>query len=260
MQNQNLPHLSLSQITPPTKPSLPALQFILLSSQIQFNSMKESHDHHHQSHSDSTNSVGVIKRTAIEKEKTKMRERQRRSITTRIFHGLRKHGGYTLPPRADINVVLRELAKEAGWIVEPDGTTYRTTATTTTTASKGSGCSICPLCGNAGKGSAASTPSSSVIIGGGGGDCSTTASPRRGITTGDPVTAAMAFAGPAYLSFYNSIGFETSNNMNPLAPCMYRRLIGGNGVTPATFAVANDLAAAAASNHTSPATSPPRGS
>jgi hypothetical protein len=54
-----------------------------------------------------------------------MRERQRRAITTNIFHGHRKHGGYRLSPRADINEVLRELAKEAGWVVLPNGTTYR---------------------------------------------------------------------------------------------------------------------------------------
>jgi hypothetical protein len=66
-----------------------------------------------------------MRRTESEKEKTKMRERQRRAITTNIFHGLRKHGGYRLSPRADINEVLRELAKEAGWVVLPDGTTYR---------------------------------------------------------------------------------------------------------------------------------------
>ncbi|KAJ7558699.1 hypothetical protein O6H91_04G052000 [Diphasiastrum complanatum] len=60
-----------------------------------------------------------------EKEKTKLRERQRRAITTKIFSGLRKHGGYNLPPRADINDVLKALVREAGWIVEPDGTTYR---------------------------------------------------------------------------------------------------------------------------------------
>ena len=64
-------------------------------------------------------------RSEIEKEKTKMRERQRRAITAKIFHGLRKHGGYRLSPRADINEVLRQLAREAGWIVESDGTTYR---------------------------------------------------------------------------------------------------------------------------------------
>lgn len=64
-------------------------------------------------------------RSEGEKEKTKLRERQRRAITTKIFHGLRKWGGYHLSPRADINEVLRQLAREAGWVVEPDGTTYR---------------------------------------------------------------------------------------------------------------------------------------
>lgn len=64
--------------------------------------------------------------SASEREKTKLRERNRRAITTRIFQGLRKHGGYNLPPRADINEVLRALAEEAGWVVESDGTTYRT--------------------------------------------------------------------------------------------------------------------------------------
>lgn len=63
-----------------------------------------------------------------EKEKTKIRERHRRSITTKILTGLRKHGNYNLPPRADINDVLRALATEAGWIVEADGTTYRNPA------------------------------------------------------------------------------------------------------------------------------------
>ena len=67
----------------------------------------------------------MTKLSASEKEKTKMRERNRRAITTKIFQGLRKHGGYNLAPRADINEVLRCLAAEAGWIVHPDGTTYR---------------------------------------------------------------------------------------------------------------------------------------
>lgn len=57
------------------------------------------------------------KSSASEKEKTKLRERHRRSITTKIFNGLRKYGGYNLPPRADINDVLRALANEAGWIL-----------------------------------------------------------------------------------------------------------------------------------------------
>ncbi|KAI5057498.1 hypothetical protein GOP47_0027513 [Adiantum capillus-veneris] len=70
------------------------------------------------------------KLSASEKEKTKLRERNRRSITTKIFQGLRKYGGYNLAPRADINEVLRCLAAEAGWTVEEDGTTYRTQAPT----------------------------------------------------------------------------------------------------------------------------------
>lgn len=63
-----------------------------------------------------------------EREKTKLRERRRRSITSKIMEGLRKHGGYDLPSRADVNDVLRALAEEAGWVVEHDGTTYRRAA------------------------------------------------------------------------------------------------------------------------------------
>lgn len=70
-------------------------------------------------------SSSMAKLSASEKEKTKLRERQRRAITTKIFAGLRKYGGYNLPPRADINDVLKALAAEAGWTVEADGTTYR---------------------------------------------------------------------------------------------------------------------------------------
>ncbi|KAG6695749.1 hypothetical protein I3842_09G113400 [Carya illinoinensis] len=115
---------------------------------------------------------GAVGRTETEKEKTKMRERQRRAITTNIFHGLRKHGGYHLSPRADINEVLRELAKEAGWIVQPDGTTYR--------SSHGTSC--CPLCGSWRTSNNSTTPSSTVMVGSGGEYCSTTASPVRDST------------------------------------------------------------------------------
>ncbi|KAL2474915.1 Beta-amylase 7 [Abeliophyllum distichum] len=95
-------------------------------------------------------------RSAVLKEKTKMRERQRRSITTKIFHGLRQHGGCRLSPRVDINQVLRHLAQEAGWVIEPDGTTYRSTSTTTT-----SGIRVCPLCGGGRKG-ATPTPKTAL--------------------------------------------------------------------------------------------------
>ncbi|XP_016510539.1 uncharacterized protein LOC107827834 isoform X1 [Nicotiana tabacum] len=119
----------------------------------------------------SNNSNG--RRSAVEKEKTKMRERQRRAITTKIFNGLRKHGGYRLSPRSDINQVLRHLASEAGWIVDPDGTTYRSSSSSTNNNS-------CPHCGVGGKSNAA-TPTSSTVghTSGGGGECSTTASPLR---------------------------------------------------------------------------------
>lgn len=59
-----------------------------------------------------------------EKERTKMRERHRRAITARILGGLRKHGNYNLRVRADINEVIAALAREAGWVVLPDGTTF----------------------------------------------------------------------------------------------------------------------------------------
>ncbi|KAH8932052.1 hypothetical protein BDL97_19G053400 [Sphagnum fallax] len=75
-------------------------------------------------------SSSMAKLSASEKEKTKLRERQRRAITTKIFAGLRKYGGYNLPPRADINDVLKALAAEAGWTVEADGNTFRTTTQT----------------------------------------------------------------------------------------------------------------------------------
>ncbi|OVA18379.1 Glycoside hydrolase [Macleaya cordata] len=60
-----------------------------------------------------------------EKERTKLRERHRRAITSRMLAGLRQYGNFTLPARADMNDVLAALAREAGWTVDPDGTTYR---------------------------------------------------------------------------------------------------------------------------------------
>ncbi|KAG1355042.1 Beta-amylase 7 [Cocos nucifera] len=59
-----------------------------------------------------------------EKERTKLRERHRRAITARILSGLRRHGNYNLRARADINEVIAALAREAGWVVLPDGTTF----------------------------------------------------------------------------------------------------------------------------------------
>ncbi|KZV57643.1 beta-amylase 7 [Dorcoceras hygrometricum] len=59
-----------------------------------------------------------------EKERTKLRERQRRAVTAKILAGLRRHGNYNLRVRADINDVIAALAREAGWVVLPDGTTF----------------------------------------------------------------------------------------------------------------------------------------
>lgn len=68
------------------------------------------------------------RRAREEKERTKLRERQRRAITGRILAGLRQHGNYSLRARADINEVIAALAREAGWVVLPDGTTFPSSA------------------------------------------------------------------------------------------------------------------------------------
>lgn len=60
-----------------------------------------------------------------ERENNRRRERRRRAIAAKIFAGLRTYGNYNLPKHCDNNEVLKALANEAGWIVEPDGTTYR---------------------------------------------------------------------------------------------------------------------------------------
>ncbi|CAN6230983.1 unnamed protein product [Urochloa humidicola] len=70
---------------------------------------------------------GVPVRTpsAEERENNRQREQRRRSVTARIYFGLRNYGNYTLPRHCDNNEVLKALCREAGWVVEPDGTTYR---------------------------------------------------------------------------------------------------------------------------------------
>ncbi|KAK9273427.1 hypothetical protein L1049_018237 [Liquidambar formosana] len=78
--------------------------------------------HHHQIQ----DAQGGVRRSRPleEKERTKLRERHRRAITARILAGLRRHGNYNLRVRADINDVIAALAREAGWVVLPDGTTF----------------------------------------------------------------------------------------------------------------------------------------
>ncbi|KAJ9567380.1 hypothetical protein OSB04_003346 [Centaurea solstitialis] len=83
-----------------------------------------------------------------EKENNRRRERRRRAIAANIFNGLRTQGNYNLPKHCDNNEVLKAVCKEAGWVVLPDGTTFRKgskpplpyietggTSTTTTTPS-----------------------------------------------------------------------------------------------------------------------------
>ncbi|PSS24299.1 Beta-amylase [Actinidia chinensis var. chinensis] len=82
--------------------------------------------HQHQQYQDQpTPQAGVRRcRPVEEKERTKIRERQRRAVTAKILAGLRRHGNYNLRVRADINDVIAALAREAGWVVLPDGTTF----------------------------------------------------------------------------------------------------------------------------------------
>lgn len=76
-----------------------------------------------------TMTSGTRQPTWKERENNKRRERRRRAIAAKIFSGLRMYGNYKLPKHCDNNEVLKALCNEAGWIVEPDGTTYRKVAT-----------------------------------------------------------------------------------------------------------------------------------
>ncbi|XP_044361717.1 protein BZR1 homolog 1-like [Triticum aestivum] len=60
-----------------------------------------------------------------ERENNKRRERRRRAIAAKIFIGLRTLGSYKLPKHCDNNKVLKELCREAEWVMEDDITTYR---------------------------------------------------------------------------------------------------------------------------------------
>ncbi|GJN32884.1 hypothetical protein PR202_gb21424 [Eleusine coracana subsp. coracana] len=71
--------------------------------------------------------AGGVGRTPTwkERENNKKRERRRRAIAAKIFTGLRALGNYKLPKHCDNNEVLKALCREAGWVVDDDGTTYR---------------------------------------------------------------------------------------------------------------------------------------
>nr|XP_043607980.1 protein BRASSINAZOLE-RESISTANT 1-like [Erigeron canadensis] len=60
-----------------------------------------------------------------ERENNRRRERRRRAIAANIYNGLRTQGKYDLPKHCDNNEVLKALCREAGWVVLPDGTTFR---------------------------------------------------------------------------------------------------------------------------------------
>ncbi|CAJ2675548.1 brassinazole-resistant 1-like protein [Trifolium pratense] len=73
-----------------------------------------------------TSAMKIRRKSSLrEKENKKMRERRRRSITAKIFSGLRSQGNYNLSKHSDNNEVLKALCEEAGWFVEEDGTTSR---------------------------------------------------------------------------------------------------------------------------------------
>lgn len=90
------------------------------------NSSDSQFQHQQQFQEQVTTPAGGARRSRPleEKERTKLRERHRRAITARILAGLRRHGNYNLRVRADINDVIAALAREAGWVVLPDGTTF----------------------------------------------------------------------------------------------------------------------------------------
>lgn len=79
-----------------------------------------------------------------ERENNRRRERRRRAIAAKIYGGLRAQANFNIQKHCDNNEVLKALCAQAGWIVEPDGTTYPKvrkyrfsvcTNTTTTTTS-----------------------------------------------------------------------------------------------------------------------------
>ncbi|XP_009587721.1 protein BRASSINAZOLE-RESISTANT 1-like [Nicotiana tomentosiformis] len=73
---------------------------------------------------ESGSNCGRRKPSWRERENNRRRERRRRAMAAKIYTGLRAQGNYNLPKNCDNNEVLKALCAEAGWIVEPDGTTY----------------------------------------------------------------------------------------------------------------------------------------
>ncbi|CAA6653566.1 unnamed protein product [Spirodela intermedia] len=108
-----------------------------------------------------------------ERENNKRRERRRRAVAAKIFSGLRALGDYRLPKHCDNNEVLKALCREAGWIVEEDGTTYR------------QGCKPPPH-----------QPLSGEMVAGGGGGGSTSISPCSSSHQPSPSPLSSSFPSP----------------------------------------------------------------
>ncbi|XP_019173590.1 PREDICTED: beta-amylase 8-like [Ipomoea nil] len=66
--------------------------------------------------------------SATANKSRKFLERNRRAFTARMLAGLRQYSNFNLQPRAEMNKVTAALAREAGFTVEPDGTTYGSAA------------------------------------------------------------------------------------------------------------------------------------
>ncbi|MCD9645530.1 hypothetical protein HAX54_034526 [Datura stramonium] len=62
--------------------------------------------------------------TRCETRPLELKSQASNNYITNILAGLRRHGNYNLRVRADINDVIAALAREAGWVVLPDGTTF----------------------------------------------------------------------------------------------------------------------------------------
>eukprot|EP00250_Pteridium_aquilinum_P028116 c36612_g1_i1 orf=445-1935(-) len=153
--------------------------------------------------------------TTKERENNKRRERKRRAIAARIFTGLRQFGNYKLPKHCDNNEVLKALCREAGWIVEEDGTTYK------------QGCKPVQERGDCCVSSTASPASSSYVQGASTGEGLSLIPWLKGLSSSCVTVASAATGGVA------GIGAAPSNSRSPgLPPLQIMR--GGTCSAPVT--------------------------
>ncbi|KAH9618205.1 hypothetical protein KSS87_010871 [Heliosperma pusillum] len=140
-----------------------------------------------------------------ERENNKRRERRRRAIAAKIYSGLRMYGNYRLPKHCDNNEVLKALARDAGWVVQDDGTTYR------------KGCKPVEQMDIIG-GSASVSPCSSYPV-----------SPRAGASY-NPSPASSSFPSPAR-SYYNPNLVNGQTDPNSLIPWLKNLSSSGSSST-----------------------------